>query len=71
MVVVILSIITVLGLTEGGSCSGCYFVYHCYLRFGRGVIHVVFVILSNITILFLTEELFMSLLYCLPLLFKV
>ena len=39
--------------------------------FDRGVIHVVFIILSTINILFLTEELFMSLLYCLPLLFKI
>jgi hypothetical protein len=35
------------------------------------VFHVVFVILSTITILILTEELFMLLLYFLPLMFKV
>jgi hypothetical protein len=48
-----------------------YIVYHWCLMFDRRVIHVVVVILSTITILFLTEELFMSLLYCLPLLFKI
>ena len=38
----------------------------------RGVVHVVFVMLSTITILGLTEEWFiLLLLYCLPLLFKV
>jgi sugar phosphate permease len=56
---------------RSGSCCCCYIVYHYCLMFDRGVIHVVFVILSAITILFLTAKLFMSLLYCLPLLFKV
>jgi hypothetical protein len=46
-------------------------VYHYCLMFDRGVIHVVFVILSNITVLGLTEEWFIALLYCLLLLFKV
>ena len=91
-VVVILSTITVLGLTEewfislllyclpslfkvwqrSGSCCSCYIVYHYCLRFDRGVVHVVVVILSTITVLVLTEEWFMLLLlYCLPLLFNV
>ena len=50
-----------------------YIVYHWCLRFHRGVVHVVFAIFSTITgtDLGLTEEWFMSLLYCLPLLFKV
>jgi hypothetical protein len=40
--------------------------------FDRGVVHVVVVILSTITVSGLTEEWFMLLLlYCLPLLFKV
>jgi hypothetical protein len=56
---------------RSGSCCGCYIVYHYCLMFDRGVIHVVFVILSAITILFLAVKLFMSLLYCLPLLCKV
>jgi hypothetical protein len=57
---------------KGGSCSGCYFVYHYCLRFDRGVVHVVDVILSTIAVYGLTEEWFMLLLlYCLPLLFKV
>ena len=51
---------------RSGSCCGCYIVYHYCLMFDRGVIHVVFVILSAITILFLAAKLFMSLLYCLP-----
>jgi hypothetical protein len=54
---------------SGSSCCS-YIVYHCCLRFDRGVVLVV-VILSTISVLGLTEELFMSLLYCLPLLFKV
>jgi hypothetical protein len=45
-------------------------IYHYYLMFDRGVVHVIVVILSTITVLSLTEEWFM-LLYCLPLLFKV
>jgi hypothetical protein len=57
---------------KGGSCSGCYFVYHYCLRFDRGVVHVVDVILSTIAVYGLTEEWFiLLLLYCLPLLFKV
>jgi hypothetical protein len=56
---------------RSGSSCGCYIFYHYCLIFDRGVIHVVFVILSAITILFLAAKLFMSLLYCLPLLCKV
>jgi hypothetical protein len=57
---------------RNGSSFGCHIVYHYCLRFYRGVVHVVVVILSNITFLGLTEEWFMfCLLYCLPLLFKV
>jgi ABC-type polysaccharide/polyol phosphate export permease len=54
------------------SCR-CYIVYHYCLRFDRGVVHVVFAIFSTITgtVLGLREEWFVSLLYCLPLLFKV
>ena len=56
---------------RSGSCS-CYIVYHYCFRFERGVVHVVDVILSTITVLGLTEKWFMLLmLYCLPLLFKV
>jgi hypothetical protein len=55
---------------RSGSC--CYIVYHYCLRFDRGVVHVVVLILSTITVLGLTEEWFMLLmLYCLPLLIKV
>jgi hypothetical protein len=51
---------------------GDYIVYHYCLRFDRGVIHVVVVvILSTITVWGLTEDWFMLLLYCIPLLFKV
>jgi hypothetical protein len=57
---------------RSGSCCRCYIVYHCSLRFDRGVVRVVDVILSTITVLGLTEEWFVLLmLYCLPLLFKV
>ena len=58
---------------RSGSCCCCYIVYHWCLRFHRGVVHVVFAIFSTITgtDLGLTEEWFMSLLYCLPLLCKV
>ena len=67
VVVVILSTITVYGLTEewfmlfsyclpllfkfdrSDPCC-CYIVYHYCLRFDRGVVHVVFVILSSITV---------------------
>jgi hypothetical protein len=57
---------------RSGWCSCFYIVYHWCLRFDRGVVHVVIAILSTITgtVLGLTEEWFMSLLYCLPLLFK-
>ena len=41
------------------------------VRFDRGVVHVLVVILSTITVLGLTEEYSMLLLYCLPSLFKV
>jgi hypothetical protein len=91
LVVVILSTITVYGMTEkwfmlflyclpllfivwqrSCSCCGCYVVYHYCLKFDRGVVNVVVVILSTITVYGLTEELFMLwLLYCLPLLFMV
>ena len=48
-VVVILSTITVSGLTEGDSCCcGRYIVHHYFLRVDRGMVHVV-VILSTIT----------------------
>ena len=33
-----------------GSCCGCYIVYHYCLRFDRGVVHVVVVILFTITV---------------------
>ena len=47
-------------------------IYHYCLMFDRGLVHVVVLILSSITILGLTEEWFMMLLlYCLPLLLKV
>jgi hypothetical protein len=37
------------GGQRSGSCFGCYIVYHYCLRFYRGVVHVVVVlILSNI-----------------------
>jgi hypothetical protein len=54
-----------------GSCC-CYIVYYYCLRFDRGVVLVVVLILSTISVLVLTEEWFILLfLYCLPLLFKV
>jgi hypothetical protein len=57
---------------RSGSCCCCYIVYHYCLRFDRGVVHVVVVILSAITVYGLTEELFILwFLYCLPLLFMV
>jgi hypothetical protein len=42
-----------------------------WIRFARGVVHVVFAILSTITVYCLTEGRFMLLLHCLSLLFKV
>ena len=87
-----LSIITVLGLTEewfmlfllyclplllkvwhrSGSCCCFYIVYRYCLRFDRGVVHVVVVILSTIAVYGLIEEWVMFLLLCyLPLLFNV
>jgi hypothetical protein len=39
-----------MALEMGGSCCCCYIVYHCFLRFDRGVGHVVVVILSMITV---------------------
>ena len=55
---------------RSGSC--CYIVYHYCLRFDKGVVHVVVVILSTIILLGLIEEWFMLwLLYCLPLLFNI
>jgi sugar phosphate permease len=51
---------------------GCYIVYHYSLRFDKRVVHVVVVvILCTITVLGLTEEWFMLLLFCLTLLFKI
>ena len=48
-----------------------YIVFHYSLRFDRGVVRVV-VKLSTISLLDLTEELFLLLLlYCIPLLFLV
>ena len=58
-------------LQRNGSSCGCYIVYHYCFRFERRVVHVVVVILSNINVYGLTEEWFMLLLHCLPLLFKV
>jgi hypothetical protein len=55
---------------RSGSCC-CYIVYHYCLSFDKGVVRVVAVILSTITVVGLTEEWFVLLLYCLPLLFKV
>ena len=37
--------ITVLGLTEGGSCFGSYIVYHYCFRFDRGMTYVVVVLI--------------------------
>jgi hypothetical protein len=49
-----------------------YSIYHYSLMFDRGVVHVVVFILFTITVLGMTEELFiLLLLYCLPLLFNV
>jgi hypothetical protein len=60
------------GWQRRGSCCCCYIVYHYWLRFDRGVIHVVVVvILSTITVWGLTEDWFMLFLYCISLLFKV
>ena len=56
---------------RSGSCCCCYIVYHYYLRFDRGVVHIVVVILSSIAVNALTEEWFMLLLYCVPLLFML
>jgi hypothetical protein len=59
-------------LQRSGSCFVWYIVYHHCLRFDRGVVHIVVVILSTITVYGYTEEWFMLLLlYCLPLLLKV
>ena len=56
---------------RNGSCC-CYIVYHYCLMVDRGMVHVRVVILSTITLLGLTEELFiLLLLYCILLLFKV
>ena len=56
---------------KSGSCCCCYIVYHYYLRFDRGLVHVVVVIFSTITVYGLREEWVMLLLYCLPLLCMV
>jgi hypothetical protein len=31
-------------LQNGGLSCGCYIVYHCCLRFDRGVVHVVVIL---------------------------
>jgi hypothetical protein len=57
---------------RSGSCFSCYIVYHYCSMFNRGVVHIVVVLLSTITVLGKTEEWFiLLLLYCLQLLFKV
>jgi hypothetical protein len=57
---------------KSGSCCCCYIVYHYYLRLERGEVNVVVVILSTIAVCGLIEKWFiLSLLYFLPLLFKV
>ena len=58
-------------LQRSGSCFVCYIVYHHCLRFYRGVVHVVVVILSTITVSGLTEWFMFWVLYCLPLLFNI
>jgi hypothetical protein len=55
---------------QSDSCC-CYIVYHYYLSFDWGLVNVVVVILSTITVYGLTEEWVMLLLYCLPLLCMV
>ena len=55
---------------KSASFCCCYIVYYYSLRFDSEVVHVV-VILSTISVRGLTEEWFMLLLFCLPLLFKV
>jgi hypothetical protein len=57
---------------RSGSCCCWYIVYHYCLTFDRGVVYVVVVIFSTITVSGLTEEWLMLLwlLYCLPLLFR-
>jgi hypothetical protein len=47
---------------RSGSCCCCYILYHYCLRFDREVVHVVNVILSTITVEYMTEEWFMLLL---------
>jgi hypothetical protein len=57
---------------RSGSWYFCYIVFHCCLKFDRGMVNVGVVILYTITVLGLTEEwLMLFLLYCLPLLFKL
>ena len=48
--VVMLSTITLLGLAEEWFMCYFYIVYHYSLRFERGVVHVLVVILSTITV---------------------
>jgi hypothetical protein len=49
-----------------------YIVYHYYLRFDRGVVHIVVIILSTITVKGLTEGVHVVVLsYSLSLLCKV
>jgi hypothetical protein len=37
-------------LQRSGSCCCCYIAYHYCLRFDKGVVHVVVVILATITV---------------------
>ena len=54
----------------GSCCCGWLYCLPLLFNFDRGVVHVVVVILSTITVYCLTEEWLMLLSYCLPLLFK-
>jgi hypothetical protein len=56
---------------RSGSWYFCYIVFHCCLKFDRGMVNVGVVILYTITVFGSTEKwLMLFLLYCLPLLFK-
>jgi hypothetical protein len=44
---------------RSGSCCGSYIVFRYCLKFDRGVVHVVVVILSTFTVCGLIEEWFM------------
>ena len=39
-------------MIRSDSCFGCYIVYHYFLRFDRGEVHVVVVIFHTITVRF-------------------